>query len=835
MNAAREDRLERLFEEVSALPREQRAAFIEEACRADEDLRTTLGALLADAAEANEFGDRVLGPAIARVAGVLLGDSHSAVDDGVDSLLGQQIAHFKIVEKLGGGGMGRVYKAVDLRLDRAVALKFLPPHMNAEDDAKRRFAHEAKAASALDHPNICAIHEIGETDAGQLFIAMTYCDGETLKKKIARGPLPVSQALEYVTQIAEALRRAHEVGIVHRDIKPANVMVTDAGVVKIVDFGLAKMAGTDVTREGTTFGTVAYMSPEQTRGEAVDARSDVWSLGAVLYEMLTGQRPFRSESDETLIYAIRHDTPKSVRDVRAEIPAGLAATVSRCLEKEPALRYQRAGELLADLQIMQRGGAVRRPVSFRRVLRYGGVGVLLSLVILAGVTLRARPEARVRSLAVLPVTGLTGDSAQDDLAEGMTDLLINHLSQLSGLRRVVSRTSVEQYTNTQKSSRQIGRELGVDALVEMSVMREGERIRITVNLVGAEAERVLWSQSFERLEGDVLTLQREVARAIAQALQVQLTPEEKVRLVQAAPKINPEAFALYLQSARAKDERRGMIYLEQAIQKDSNFALAHAQVAGSYIMLSRDKVKAERAIAKALALDPALSDAYAALGLLRMWIDWDWPAAETALRHAIELSPHNSMAHHELGQLFMRVARCDEAIAEEQLAVLQNPGVAHFQSGLAEVYLYCRRYDEAIREFEKNLDLVRDSAGTYFLLGDTYFYQGRYAHALSMYEKTRRPAPAWAYVPLGRIEEVRKQIVTSKAAWAGGGANIFVAWNLARTYASLGERDQALTWLEQTYDRGTGLVVYLKVHPQFDSLRGEPRFQRLLQKVGLAN
>ena len=837
MHGAREDRLEQLFEQASTLPPGQRAAFLKRACGADEELRTALAALLADAEEAHRFSDRVLGPVIARVVEALAGrsDPHAVEVSGTDALLGRTIGHFQILEKLGSGGMGRVYRAVDLKLARTVALKFLPSSMHAEDDAKRRFTHEARAASTLDHPNICAIHEIGETDDGQLFIAMAYCEGETLKRKIAAGPLPVAQIFEYVAQIAQALQSAHDAGIVHRDVKPANVMVTDAGAVRIVDFGLAKMAGSDVTREGITIGTLAYMSPEQTRGKTVDARSDIWSLGAVLYEMLTGRRPFQGDSDETLIFAIRHDEPRSVRELRAETSAGLAAVVSRCLEKDPNRRYQRAGDLLADVRTLQRGGVVRRPASRGRVARYGGTGVLLALAIVAGIMIRHRPDAGVHSLAVLPMTVSPRDPAQEELSDGMADLLIDRLSQLSGLRRVVSRTSVAQYRNTQKSSRQIGRELGVDALVEMSVTKVGERIRITVTLVGTEAERVLWSRSFDRLEGDVLTLQREVAQAIAQELQVRLTPQENARLAQASRRVNPEAFALYLQSARETDIARQATYLEQAIAKDSSFALAHAKLAIAYIWRSNDKVKAEQAIAKALALDPGLSDAYDALGLLRTWIDRDWSAAEAAFRRAIELNPHNGMAHHELAQLFMRLAQCDDAVSEAQLAVLQHPGTAHFQSGLAEVYLYCRRYDDAIRELEKTLPLVRDSLGIYFLIGDANFHRGQYAKAVSMYETSGFPVPPWAYVPMGRLEEARKDVAKSEAEWARGGAPVWVAWNLARSYVSLGDREQALAWLERTYDGNGGFVLYLKVHPQFDSLRGEPRFQRLLQRIGLTN
>jgi eukaryotic-like serine/threonine-protein kinase len=842
VDAPREDRLEQLFEEASALPLERRAAFLRGACGADADLRHTLEALLADADDAHGFIDRVATPAVARAAGNVLDDTRPTVGDPGDALVGQRVGHFHIVEKLGGGGMGRVYKARDLRLDRVVALKLLPPHLSADDEAKRRFVHEAKAASALAHPNLCTIHEIGETDAGQLFIAMAFYDGETLKRLIARGPLPVAAAVDWVAQLADALRHAHAAGIVHRDVKPANVMVTDAGGVKLLDFGVAKVAGTELTRAGATIGTVAYMSPEQTRGDPVDARTDLWSLGALLYEALTGRRPFRCESEETLIYAIRHDEPPPVRRLRAEIPAGVAAIVGRCLEKDPRRRYQGADELLTELRAVGMGGAVRRARWPRRALRLAGTAGALCVLLVAVRAGPTRPEARFDSLAVLPVTVRTGGgaapgaaqgAAHEDLASGMTDLLITQLSQLGGLRRVISRTAVMPYAGTRKSSRQIGRELGVDALVETSVLRDGERVRVDVGLIDAAAGRVLWSRSFERPTRDALTLQREVAQAIARELHVRLTPGEAARLAAAAREVDPEALALYLQAVREGDGRRQLVYLEQAIAKDSAFALAHARIAGVYVMIAHDRGKAERAIARALALDPALSEGYDALGLLRMWVDWDWPAAEAALRRSIALNPHNSHAHHELGQLLVRLKRCDEAVAEARRAVLESPGVEHFQSGLGEVYHYCRRYEDAVREFGRTLGLARDSARTFTNLGEAYFHAGAHARALAMYRASGRVVPGWAHVPLGSRREARAQIDSLEAAWAGGAGPRFLPFVLARLHASLGEREQALAWLERTYDAREGLVVYLAVDPHFDPLRGEPRFRALLQRVGL--
>jgi serine/threonine protein kinase len=373
MDAAREDRLEELFERALAVAPEQRAAFLDRVCAGDSELRARLAEHLTDAARAYEFVDRVARPAIAHCADDMLGGPQSAATGSRDPRVGETIAHFRVLERLGGGGMGVVYKALDVRLATTVALKFLS-HSNADNEAKGRFIQEAKAASALDHPNICTIHEIGETETGELFIAMAYYEGPSLKEKIGSGPLPVREALAHFADVAEGLRRAHEARIVHRDIKPANLMLGERGEVKIVDFGLAKMSGVDLTREPKAMGTIAYMSPEQTHGAGVDRRTDIWSLGVLLYEMLTGRRPFRGDGQGPLIYAIRYSEPIPIRELRSEVPAVVASIVSRCLEKNPANRYQTVGELLAAVRVVERGASSSRAESrFQALLRKIGL------------------------------------------------------------------------------------------------------------------------------------------------------------------------------------------------------------------------------------------------------------------------------------------------------------------------------------------------------------------------------------------------------------------------------------------------------------------------------
>ena len=865
MDAAREDRLERLIQRAVALRPEQRAAFLAEACGADAELRATLEALLAHADEAPEFLDRVAGRAVARVAGAAVGDACDGCEGrGADALVGRRVAHFQVLEKLGGGGMGRVYRALDLRLDRTVALKFLPPHLSADADARQRFTHEAKSASALDHPNICAIHDIGEADAGQLFIAMAYYAGDTLKKKIARGPLPVREALDYGAQVAEGLRRAHDAGIVHRDIKPANVMVTDLGQVKIVDFGLAKVAGADLTKEGATVGTVAYMSPEQTRGGPVDARTDVWSLGVLLYEMLTGRRPFQCESDETLIFAIRHDAPAPVRDSRAEVPAALDAVVSRCLAKDPARRYQRAHELLADLDALRGGAAVpARPAArARRALRSwrvrtGVVAAVLAASALGALRWRqalgsrdgravvgAAAQARRSSLAVLPLKNYSGDFAQEYFADGMTDELTATLTKLEGLR-VIAHQSMLQFKHSDRSVPEIARLLDVRYVVDGSVLQDGDRIRISASLIDPATNTPIWGESFERERRDVLALQREVALAIAGEIEITLTPQDRERLGD-APKVDPGAFDLYIKGTQARYRmtsdafREAADYFARAVAADSSYAPPYAGLAFVYA-LSGDRSRARRFADKALTLNADLAEPHMVLGMVRQFFDRDWVGAEEELRHAIRLNPGYAEAHHELSMLLMRRRRFDEALGEARRTLYLAPTSARFQLGVAEVYLYSGRYREALSAADKAHGLDSSAAGPYLITGMAYGQLGEFARAEAALERCVELWPeeacrgelGYVYAISGKLAEALELLEALKQERGRSGElTLTSARGIAEIYAGLGEREQALTWLDRRVQEGGG-GVYLAINPALRSLRGEPRFQALLKRVGL--
>ncbi|MBF8297130.1 MAG: Adenylate cyclase [Bacteroidetes bacterium] len=537
-------------------------------------------------------------------------------------MISETISHYKILEKLGEGGMGIVYKTQDLKLDRLVALKFLPPHLASDDQDKKRFIHEAKAASSLDHPNICNVHEIDETPDGQVFIVMAIYEGTPLNKKIEKGPLKIEEALDVVIQAAEGLQAAHEKGIVHRDVKSSNIMMTDKRRAVIMDFGLARTGGaTKLTKTGSTLGTVPYMSPEQARGEKVDHRTDIWSLGVVLYEMISGRLPFQSPYSEAIVYSILNEEPKPFSLARNDVPAEVENVVRKCLQKNPSNRYQHADELIVDLRRVKTGLGKEAP----------------SLKIAN--PLSTTNDEVIRSIAVLPLDNLSRDPEQEYFVDGMADALNTELWKIGALK-VISRTSAKLYKGVKKPLPEIARELGVDGLITGSVLREGEQVRITVQLIDGSTDRHLWAESYQRELRGILALHTEVAQAIAREIKIKLTPFEEARLM-SVRRVDERAYDTYLKglyhyNTFTQDGLKKAISLyEQSVQIDSTYAPAYAGLANTYNVMGAFGIipwpqpieKAKLATHKALELDSTLAEAHVSLAIISD-LEWNWSQAE---------------------------------------------------------------------------------------------------------------------------------------------------------------------------------------------------------------
>jgi len=767
---------------------------------------------------------------------------------------------YAIIEELGRGGMGVVYKAEDTKLKRAVALKLLPPELTHIPEVNDRFMREAQAAAALDHPNICTVYEFDETE-GTSFISMAYIEGQSLKKRIESGALDVDEALEVACQVAEGLQEAHKKGVVHRDIKSANIMVTERGQAKIMDFGLARITGgTLFTQEGTTMGTVAYMSPEQASGVKVDHRTDIWSLGVVFYEMLTGKLPFLRENEQAVMYSILKEKPKPVTDLKADIPASLEQVVDRALEKNPDKRYQQAGELLDDLKSIS-AGIVPEEIKARlrkaklqkrkRTIAYGGAaGLVIIAAVLALTLFTGRAEA-IDSIAVLPLENLTGDAEQEYFVDGVTDELIGQLSQIGALR-VISRRTVMQYKGAEKSLPEIARELSVDAVVDGTVYQVGDRVRIRLELIDAlPEERNLWAQTYERAGTDVLVLYGEMARAIARETRVDLTADETKRLSNAR-QVNPEAYDAYLKGSyhwkklTPADLDAAQRYFELALEKDSSYAPAYSGI--SFVWMARATATAAAAMPheaapkagemaiRSLELDSTLAEPHFALATVATWYEWDWQKAEQEFRRALELNPNHADSHVFYGLFLTAMGRLSDARSQMEQALALDPLNFMYLSYYGVSLERSRMFDEAIVQYQKGIDLAPDFIDAISGLMHCYHQKGMNREALEAAKRLfviRGEHEVLGALEQGNADGGYTEAMRRAAEALAARANPAYAMRIATLYTFADEKERALDWLEKAYEERLQNMIYLRVYPKWDPLRENSRYQELLRKMNL--
>ncbi|MCW9079689.1 MAG: protein kinase [Gammaproteobacteria bacterium] len=787
-------------------------------------------------------------------------------------LIGHTLGHYRIVEKIGEGGMGVVYRAHDERLDRDVAIKVLPEEVAQSSDRLARFEREAKAVAKLDHPNILAIHDFG-SDEGVTYAVTELLSGQNLRQAIPASGMPWQKVVEIGAAIADGLAAAHGRGIVHRDLKPENVFITSDGRVKVLDFGLARVkepveedaetatltpAG---TVPGSVLGTMGYMSPEQLRGEQTDARSDIFALGCVLYEMLSGKAAFVRKSAAETSAAILGEEPERVSSTGIVLPTEVERSIHRCLEKSPDARFQSASDLAYNIksistdQMVSVPPAQRKPRTTRLVIAAAFVLVLVALAVLLGPVLLDRSGSdeetqSIHSIAILPLQNLTGDPEQAYFVDGLHEELIATFAQISAFDKVIARTSVMGFKDSDTPIREIGRQLGVEAVLEGSVRRSGDTVRTTVQLIEASTENHLWTNSFESDLTDILVLQSDVARAVANEVELALTPEDEARLASAL-QVNPEAYEAYLKGIShlykltPPELDAALHYFEQALETDPDYALAYTGI--SFVWAARQQMglvipseatpKAKDAAQRALELDDSLPEVHYMWAAIKTWIDWDWEGGEQAFKRALELNPNFAEALVYYSHLLCYMGRLDEALAAAERAMQLDPlnSVIMTISGVTLAYL--GRYDDAIERYQDALRTSPNDPVGHNGLWETYYKKG-------MYEESLKSAKAF-FTGLGfaEIAEVMAQGYEEDG-YSGAmesAAETMAAFSkqtyfspvfIAMIYALAGDQEKTIEWLEMGYEMKDPNMPYIGTL-SFDLLDDDPRYQDLLRRMNL--
>ena len=789
---------------------------------------------------------------------------------GDDPFTGQSLGHYRIVEKIGSGGMGVVYRAQDQHLDREVAIKVLPAGTLSDDSSRKRFRMEALALSKLNHPNIATVHDF-DTQHRLDFLVMEFIPGLSLSEKLASQAMGEEEVLALGLQLAQGLAAAHERGVVHRDLKPSNLRLTSDGSLKILDFGLAKLfdpARGSLNAETLTqsvddprmMGTLPYMAPEQVIGDHIDARADIYGMGVVLYEMVTRQLPFRDSTTPRLFDSILHQSVVSPRTKNPHVSMELERIILKCLEKKPENRYQSAKELAIDLKRLQTGEQSELSIGARPVWGLSakslGLGTLAAMIVLL-ITLNvgnlrerllsSSGVPQVASLAVLPLENLSGNAEQDYVADGVQEALITDLAKLSGIRRVVARSSVMRYRKTEKTPREIARELGVDALITGAVMRSGDRIEVTAHLIDARSENQLWADRYESQFRDVLSLQNEVVVAITKAIRLRLTPQEQARF-RVARTVNPESHEAYLKGMFNLYRRtpegfsKGLALLQQAIEKDPADPLPYAGFAMGIAIIAhgsgsvnprRDFPIARAAALKAIELDDNSAEAHLALATTRLYFDYDWSGAEKEFRRALDINPKLADAHAHYGWYLLLFGRNEEGLAEGKKAEELDPLSAPYTAWWGWMHWNLGRPDKAIEEARKALDLDPNSPDALYVLGGAHADKGMFEQAIALNQKLAAVNSDWkyglgeVYVKAGRRAEGLKIVAElEREDYAKN------ALYIASIQTLLGNKEETFRALDAAYDYHQ---IFLPWFVQDDGFpwKSDPRFQDLRRRMNL--